>query len=109
MKSLMGLLLLLLIFLGYRVLRLESEVSQLQKNVAIAVLSAEAAHKKIGAFAPYFQEDKEAFANAWLDDFNMPAAVFPEDTLIPIKNELAKRRSDLTSQKLKSDILNGTN
>ncbi|MBB4605919.1 hypothetical protein GGR59_002164 [Xanthomonas arboricola] len=90
-------------FLGYRVLRLESEVHQLQRNAAIAILSAEIANKKIGAFAPYFRQDKEAFANAWIDDSNMPGAVFPEDVLVPLKNELARKRSDPSSQKLKAD------
>jgi len=90
-------------FLGYRVLRLEAEVHQLQRNAAIAVLSAEIANKKIGAIAPYFQEDKDAFANAWIDDSNMPGAVFPEDVLVPIKNELARKRADPLSQRLKAD------
>ncbi len=91
-------------FLGYRVLLLESEVALLQRNVAIAVLSAEIANNKIGAFAPYFREDKEAFANAWIDDSNMPGAVFPEDVLVPLKDELARKRSDPLSQKLKAEM-----
>ncbi|MEJ1096032.1 MULTISPECIES: hypothetical protein [unclassified Pseudoxanthomonas] len=90
-------------FLGYRILRLESEIHQLQRSAAIAVLSAEIANKKIGAFAPYFGEDKEAFANAWIDDTNMPGAVFPDDVLVPLQNKLARRRSDSFSQKLKAD------
>ena len=101
-----GLLIVLAIFcafLGYRVLRLESEVHQLQRNAAIAVLSAEIANKKIGAFAPYFGEDKEAFANAWIDELNMPGAVFPEDVLVPLENDLARKRSDPQSQKLRAE------
>ena len=90
-------------FLGYRVFRLESEVHQLQRNAAIAVLSAEIANKKIGAFAPYFAEDKEVFANAWIDGSNMPGAVFPEDVLVPLESELTRKRSDPLSQKLKAE------
>jgi hypothetical protein len=90
-------------FLAYRVLRLESAMHQLQRNTAIAVLSAEIANKKIGAFAPYFGEDKEAFANAWIDGSNMPGAVFPDYVLVPLQNELARRRSDPLSQKLKAE------
>jgi hypothetical protein len=90
-------------FLGYRVLRLEEEVHELQRNAAIAVLSAEIANKKVGAIAPYFGEDKDAFANAWIDDVNMPGAVFPEDVLVPLKNELARKRAEPSSQKLKSE------
>lgn len=33
----------------------------------------------------------------------MPGAVFPEDVLVPLKNELARKRSDPSSQKLKAD------
>ncbi|NIK40551.1 hypothetical protein FHY12_002876 [Xanthomonas arboricola] len=102
-KGLLIVMVVLCAFLGYRVLRLESKVHQLQRNAAIAVLSAEIANKKIGAFAPYFGQDKEAFANAWIDDSNMPSAVFPKDVLVPLKNELARKRSDQSSQKLKAD------
>jgi hypothetical protein len=93
----------LCVFLGYRLHRLEAEMHQLQRNAAIAVLSAEIANKKIGAIAPYFGEDKEAFANAWIDDSNMPGAVFPEDVLVPLQNELARKRSDPLSQKIKAE------
>ncbi|MCS3747134.1 hypothetical protein FHY18_002730 [Xanthomonas arboricola] len=91
------------LFLSYRVLRLETEVHQLQRNAAIAVLSAEIANKKIGAIAPYFREDKDAFASAWIDDSNMPGAVFPDSVLVPLKNELARKRSDPSSQQLKAE------
>ena len=86
MKATLAILASLLVFLGYRVIRLESEVRQLQTNAAIAVLSAaEAANNKIGAIAPFFGQDKEAFANAWLDSVNMPLAVFPEDVLVSLE------------------------
>ncbi|WP_267113493.1 hypothetical protein [Xanthomonas sacchari] len=102
-KALLVLLALLSAFLGYRVLRLESEVHALQRNAAIALLTAEIANRKIGALAPYFAEDKEAFANAWLDGANMPGAVFPEDVLVPMQQELARRRAEPVSQKLKAE------
>jgi len=79
---------------------------ELQRNAAIAVLSVEIANKKIGAFAPYFEEDKEAFANAWIDGSNMPGAVFPEEVLVPLQQELARRRTDPLSQKLKAETFN---
>jgi hypothetical protein len=91
-------------FLGYRVLRLEAEVHQLQRNAAIAVLLAEIANKKIGAFAPYFGEDKEVFANAWIDRSNMPGAVFPDDVLVPLQSELARMQAEPLSQKLKAEV-----
>jgi hypothetical protein len=50
------------VFLGYRVFQLELEVKQVQTNSAIALLSAEAANNKVGAIAPFFAQDKEAFA-----------------------------------------------
>ncbi len=90
-------------FLSFRIYHLESEINQLHRNTAIAVLSAEIANKKIGAVAPYFQEDKDAFANAWIDDSNMPGAIFPEKIIVPLKDELARRRSEPASQKIKAE------
>ena len=101
-KTLLLVLAVVCAYLGYRVIRLEAEVHQLQRNTAIAILSAELAHKKVGALAPYFAEDKDAFANAWIDDLNMPGAVFPDDVLVPLKDELARKRSDPSSQKIKA-------
>ena len=91
-------------FLAYRLFALEAEVKQLQTNAAIAVLSAEAANNKIGAIAPFFGQDKEAFAKAWLDSVNMPSAVFPEDILTPLKLTLQERRSSKASQEQKANI-----
>tara|TARA_R110001599_G_scaffold76319_1_gene208934 strand:- start:105 stop:431 length:327 start_codon:yes stop_codon:yes gene_type:complete len=98
MKIFLGLLVFVTGFLGLRVLQLELEVEQLQKNSAIAVLSAEAANKKIGAIAPFFSQDKEAFAKAWLDSVNLPPAVFPSDILMPLKRTLEEKRSDKASR-----------
>jgi hypothetical protein len=91
-------------FLGYRVLLIEAELTQLQTNTAIAVLSAEAANKKVGAIAPFFGQDKEAFARAWLDSVNMPSAVFPADVLDPIRRTLEERRLSKDSQQQKAEI-----
>lgn len=91
-------------FLGYKVFQLDSEVKQLQTNATIAVLSAEAANNKIGAIAPFFAHDKEAFAKAWLDSVNMPGAVFPEDVLVPLKRTLDERRMSNESQQQKAAI-----
>ena len=103
MKFIIYLLAALVLFLGYRVFKLENEISTLQRSAAIAVLSAEIANKKVGAIAPYFAEDKNAFANAWIDEINMPPAEFPEEILVPLHKELAQKREDSISQKLREE------
>lgn len=102
MKITLAILVALSAFLGYRVMQLERALDQLQTNVAIAVLSAEVANKKIGAIAPWFAQDKEAFANAWLDSVNMPPAVLPPHVLVPIKEALEQRRATKGAQDLKA-------
>lgn len=104
MKASTLILSLLVIGLGYRIFALEQQVQQLQTNAAIAVLSAEAANKKIGAVAPFFAQDKEAFANAWVDSNNLPGAVFPEEVLVPLKRQLEERRLSKETQALKATI-----
>jgi hypothetical protein len=79
-------------------------VKQLQVNTAIAVLSAEAANNKVGAIAPFFAQDKEAFVKAWLDSNNLPSAIFPEEVLMPMKQSLKDKRESEDSQALKSLI-----
>jgi hypothetical protein len=106
MKVLVLVLTLLTALLGYRVIRLEQQLSQLQTNTAIAVLSAEAANNKVGAIAPFFSQDKEAFARAWLDSNNLPLAVFPEEVLVPLKRSLEEKRSSKEAQALKGWALN---
>ncbi len=104
MKALVAAITALTVFLGYRVFTLEAEVKQLQTNAAIALLSAEAANNKVGAIAPFFGQDKEAFAKAWLDSVNMPLAVFPEEILVPLKRTLEERRMSKASQQQKAAI-----
>jgi hypothetical protein len=104
MKVIVSVIALVTIFLGFRVTALESEVKQLQTNAAIAVLSAEAANNKVGAIAPFFEQDKEAFAKAWLDSVNMPAAIFPEEVLISLRRTLEERRLSKASQAQKAQI-----
>jgi hypothetical protein len=70
----------------------------------IAVLSAEAANNKIGAIAPFFSQDKEAFAKAWLDSVNMPLAVFPDEVLIPLKRTIEERRVSKASQQQRAAV-----
>ena len=94
----------LCLYLGYRVHVLEADLLQVQRNAAIAMLSAESAHKKIGAFAPYFEQDKEAFVSAWLDETNLPQPVFPEGVLVPLQLELNARRNDEAASKLRAAI-----
>ena len=104
MKSLLTIFAVFIAFLGYRVIQLEQEVKQLQMNVAIAVLSAEAANNKVGAIAPFFAQDKDAFIKAWLDSVNMPLAVFPDEVLVPLKRTLEERRMSKESQQQKTAV-----
>lgn len=104
MKIAVVILFLLLNTLNYRVLQLKVELKQLQTNAAIALLSAEAANNKVGAIAPYFTQDKEAFTKAWLDSVNMPLAVFPDDILTPLKRSLEDRRTNKVSLQLRSTV-----
>ena len=104
MKLFISILSAVVIFLGYSLIKVEGEFHQLQVNAAIAVLSAEAANNKIGAIAPFFGQDKEAFAKAWLDGVNMPPAVFPEDVLVPLKRTLEEKRNSKISQDQKAAI-----
>jgi hypothetical protein len=104
MKALFVAFALLTAFLAYRVVELERQVSQLQINTAIAVLSAEAANNKIGATSPFFRQDKQAFVNAWLDANNLPQAVFPDEVLHPIKRNLELMRSSKQAQSLVDSI-----
>lgn|GEM_PF-5340914 len=78
-------------------------VPRKQRNTAIAVLSADIANRKIGAVAPYFGEDREAFADAWIDGVNMPGAVFPEATLGSLQRELVAKRNDAVSRQMRQD------
>jgi hypothetical protein len=104
MKTALIALALVTAFLGYRVVKLDADVRQLQTNAAIALLSAEAANNKVGAIAPFFEQDREAFAKAWLDSVNMPLAVFPEEVLVPLKNTLEEKRMSKESQQQKAAI-----
>ena len=76
----------------------------MQTNVAIAVLSAEAANNKVGAIAPFFAQDKDAFVKAWLDSVNMPLAVFPDEVLVPLRRTLEERRMSKESQQQKTAV-----
>jgi len=104
MKAAITILAALTAFLAFRVFELESEVKQLQRSAAIAVLSAEAANNKVGAIAPYFQRDNEAFARAWFDSLNLPPAVFPDEVLTPLRQELQMLRSTPEAQKQKAEL-----
>jgi hypothetical protein len=97
-------------FLGYRVFGLEAQVKQLQTNAAFAVLSAEAANNKVGAIAPFFGQDKEAFAKAWCDSVNidMPATEFPDEVLVPLMRTLEERRASMELQLQKAAIFKCT-
>ncbi len=102
MKIIISVLALAIALLGYRVFALEAELKQLQTNAAIAILSAEAANNKVGAIAPYFEQDKQAFARAWLDSINLPPAVFPDDVWIPLKSRLEEARTSKEAERQKA-------
>lgn len=104
MKAFLTILVLFCAFLGYRVFELESQIKQLQTNAAIAVLSAEAANNKVGAIAPFFSQDKDAFVKAWIDNLNMPPAVFPEEVLGPLKRTLDERRTSKAAAQQKEAL-----
>lgn len=104
MKSAMIALTALALFLGYRVVKLEDQVATLQKNTAIAILSAEAANNKVGAIGPYFQQDKDAFTKAWMDNNNLPLAEFPDEVIVPMKQRLERLRGLPENVKLRNDI-----
>jgi hypothetical protein len=104
MKSALIVLSVVTLFLGYQMVKLQGQVDQLQQNTAIAVLSAEAANNKIGAIAPYFKQDKAAFAKAWMDSQNLPLAVFPEEVLVPIKQRLERLRTSPENVKLRDEL-----
>ncbi len=84
-------------FLWFKLGQQQEKISQLERNAAIAILSVEIANDKIGAFAPYFGEDKEKFVKKWIDGVNMPPAVFSEDILIPLRKEIEAKRNDAVS------------
>lgn len=98
MKVLVALLSVVVAYLMFDAATQRSRIAELERNVAIAVLSAEIANNKIGAFAPYFGEDKEKFVESWLDGVNMPLAVFDTQVINDIKSELRKKRSDPVSK-----------
>ena len=104
MKIAFTILTLFIVFLGYRVFQLELEIKQVQTNSAIALLSAEAANNKVGAIAPFFTQDKEAFVKAWLDSVNMPLAIFPEEVLVSLKRELEEKRMSKESLQQKAMV-----
>jgi hypothetical protein len=84
-------------FLWFKLEQQQEKISLLERNAAIAILSAEIANDKIGAFAPYFREDKEKFIKKWIDGLNMPPAIFDEGILIPLRKELEAKRNDSAS------------
>lgn len=104
MKAPIAILFALIAFLGFRVFQLEAELKQTSRNAAIAVLSAEAANDKIGAFAPYFAPDKDKFIKAWLDSTNMPLASFPDEVLSPLKHELESKRASPEAQQVRAAV-----
>ncbi len=76
---------------GYS-LTLMQDIARLERNIAIASLSAEAANKKIGAIAPYFRRDDAAFESAWIDEASLPVAVFSTDIFNLLKADMSRNR-----------------
>jgi hypothetical protein len=95
---------LLCAYLAFEVIRLKLAMHQLQANCAIAVLSAEAANRKVGAIAPFFAMDKEAFFRAYMDENNLPLAVFPDEVLNPIREILARARRSPEADRIRATV-----
>lgn len=101
-KALFTALFALIGYLLFEVVSLKAELKQAQRNTAIAVLSAEAANNKVGAIAPYFKRDDSAFAKAWMDTANMPLAVFPDEVLASVREEIRRGRETPGMEQLKA-------
>ena len=97
MKIVIAILTVIVGFLWVKMGQQEEKISKLERNTAIAILSAEIANDKIGAFAPYFAEDKEKLVKKWIDGVNMPPAIFDEVILIPLRKEIENKRNDSAS------------
>ncbi len=105
MKLICAILTLACAALTYKVISLDQKLKEVERNAAIAVLSAEVANNKIGAFAPYFGEDKEKFVQNWIDGFNMPLAVVDSDVLNELKGTLTRKRGDEASRQLRESMM----
>jgi hypothetical protein len=87
-KIICAVLLASVLVLGYKVIDLQGQYSRLERNVVIAVLSAEIANHKIGAIAPVFSQDREKFIRQWIRGENIPLAVFNTTTLSEVRREI---------------------
>jgi hypothetical protein len=105
-SSITALLCVLCGYVAFETVRLKQEVRQLQTNCAVAVFSAEAANRKVGAIAPFFATDKEAFIRAYLDANNLPLAVFPDETLNPIRDSLERGRNGAQARAVRETVFN---
>lgn len=83
---------------------MKREVCQLQTNCAIAVLSAEAAHRKVGSVAPFFRMDRETYLRAWMDAEHLPLAVFPDNVLTPIRATLERARNSPETAQMRAVV-----
>lgn len=91
------------IYLLDQIRDLEDELRQVERNAAIAVLSAERAHTKIGAFAPCFSESPEAFVNAEVENSNLPLPVFSDGVLQSVQRDMLS--SSRWDDEQKADML----
>lgn len=97
-RAIIGVLAAAVVVLGYKVNDLEVRHQNLERNVVIAVLSAEIANNKVGAIAPYFGEDQRKFVDEWIRGTSMPLAVFDDKILKAVRDEI-DRRSMATDQR----------
>ena len=74
----------------FKILILERHVDDVERNAAIAVLSAEFANNKVGAIAPVFRQDLGAFAKAWLGNEALPGAIFSTEILNDVRDHVAR-------------------
>lgn len=105
MKFVIAILTVVVGFLWLKMGQQQENISNLERNAAIAILSAEIANDKIGAFAPYFVEDKEKFVKKWIDGVNMPPAIFDEGILIPLRKEIETKRKDSVSVQIYQSMM----
>lgn len=105
MKLICSILVVICAWLTYKLSSLDEKLREVERNAAIAVLSAEVANNKIGAFAPYFGEDREKFVRNWIDGFNMPLAVIDTGVLNELKGTLDRKRGDEASRQLHDSLM----
>ena len=90
--------------LSYKVIELQQQHDRLERNIAIALLSAEIANDKIGTFAPFFGEDREKFARLWINGTNLPLAVFDGDVIYQVRRQIELNSNTPAARQMYDDL-----